>query len=150
MTTIKYKTHKIYYYIALLLVLLFVLFLFIYHYNDFSFYGIRTDCGFKVLFHCYCPGCGGSRALDAFLHGKILTSALSHPAIITTFCLFMAYFLPATYTFLIKRNGKLYYKFHAFSLWILLIVIVLHFVIRNILLIAFHIDYLQDCIIYYI
>ena len=150
MSSIYYKRHKKYYYIAQLLSFLFVLFLIFYHYTDFCFYGSRSDCGFKILFHCYCPGCGGSRALDAFLHGKLLTSVLSHPAIVTTFCLFMAYFLPATYTFLIKRNGKIYYKFHHFSLWILLIVIVLHFVIRNFLLILFHIDYLQDCIIYYI
>ena len=125
-------------------------FLFFYHYMDFSFYGTRPDCGFKVLFHCYCPGCGGSRALDAFLHGKILTSVLSHPTILVTFCLFMGYFLPATYTFIIKRNGKLYYKFHSVSLWILLASIVIHFVVRNLLLVIFHIDYLQDCLIYYV
>lgn len=146
----NYTIHKKCYFIALILTLSFIVFLILYHYFDFSFYGTRSDCGFKTLFHCYCPGCGGSRALDAFLHGNILASLRSHPAIIITFCSFMAYLLPATYTFLIKRNGKLYYKFHNFSLWILLIVIVFHFVIRNLLLIVFHIDYLEDCIIYYI
>lgn len=146
----NYSKHKIYYYVALILIILFIIFLILYHYMDFSFYGRGSDCGFKLLLHCYCPGCGGSRALDAFLHGNFLTSLLSHPAIIITFGLFMSYFIPATYTFLIKRNGNLYYKFHPISLWILLIVIVSHFVMRNLLLIVFHIDYLQDCIIYYI
>jgi len=146
----KYNTHKKYYIIAFISVILFIVFLFIYHLYDYSFYGHGTDCGFKYLFHCYCPGCGGSRALDAFLHGKIITSVLSHPAILITFCLFMAYFIPASYTFLIKRNGHLYYKFHNFSLWILLFCIVFHFIIRNLLLIFFHVDFLQDCISYYV
>ena len=146
----NYKKHKRYYIIASILVTLFLVFLFLYHFYDYSFYGSGSDCGFKYLFHCYCPGCGGSRSLDAFLHGKILTSVLSHPAILITFCLFMAYFLPATYTFLIKRNSKLYYRFHNLSLWILAISIVLNFIIRNCLLIFFQIDYLQDCISYYI
>lgn len=150
MYSVQYKFHKKLYIYAFISVILFLLFLFAYHFFDYSFYGRGTDCGFKYLFHCYCPGCGGSRALDAFLHGKIITSILCHPAIAITFCLFMAYFLPATYTFLIKRNGKLYYKFHSFTLWTLLAIIVIHFIIRNILLICFKYDYLQDCISYYV
>lgn len=150
MATTQYKIHKRCYIIAITLVILFFIFLWLYHLFDYSFYGSGTDCGFKYLFHCYCPGCGGSRALDAFLHGNFIVSFLSHPAIIICFCLFMAYFLPATYTFLIKRSGKLYYKFHSFSLWFLLSNIILHFFVRNILLIIFQFDYLQDCIKYYI
>ena len=150
MKTTQYELHKRCYFIAFFLVILFFIFLCVYHLSDFHFYGSGKDCGFKYLFHCYCPGCGGSRALDAFLHGKFIISILSHPAIIMTFCLFMAYFIPATYTFLIRRNGKLYYKFHSFTLWFLLAVILLHFFLRNILLIIFQIDYLQDCITYYI
>lgn len=150
MTTNQYKIHLRCYIIASGLVILFFIFLWAYHQFDYSFYGSGKDCGFKYLFHCYCPGCGGSRALDAFLHGNLLHSVLSHPAILMTFCLFMAYYLPATYTFLIKHNGTLYYKFHSFTLWVLLAVIVLHFFIRNLLLITLHIDYLKDCIHYYI
>ena len=146
----KYNIHKKYYIIASILIILFLIFLFLYHYFDFTFYGQGSDCGFKTLFHSYCPGCGGSRALDAFLHGKIMTSILCHPAIFFTFCLFMAYYLPATYTFLIKKDGNLYYKFHSFTLWLLLISIILNFIIRNVLLFFFHIDYLQDCISYYV
>ena len=146
----KYNSHKKYYYIASILAILFLIFLIIYHFFNWTFYGLGNDCGFKTLFHCYCPGCGGTRALDSFLHGKILTSVLYHPAILITFILFMAYYLPATYTFLIKKDGLLYYKFHSFTLWFLLASIVLHFVIRNILLIFFHIDYIQDCISYYL
>ena len=110
MSPTKYNSHKKYYIIASILVALFFIFLSFYHILDFNFYGQGNDCGFKTIFHCYCPGCGGSRALDAFLHGKIITSTLSHPAIVITFCLFMAYYLPATYTFLIKKDGKLYYS----------------------------------------
>ncbi len=33
--------------------------------------GISLRCPFKALTHLYCPGCGGQRAIHAFLHGHL-------------------------------------------------------------------------------
>lgn len=140
----SYQIQKKIYYCILLLTLAALVALFLYHYFDYAFYGIKPPCGFKVLFHCYCPGCGGTRAVDAFLHGNLIQSILYHPVIVYLFAMFVLYFIPASYTFLIKNNGQLYYKFHINTLWGLLALIVIHFVGRNILLLCFNIDYLQD------
>jgi len=145
----RYKTHKIFYYLSILFVLLCIVLFCLYHYYDYTFYNTGPSCGFVTFLHCYCPGCGGSRAVDAFLHGNFLRSVLCHPVIVYVFLLFMAYFLPATYTFVIKRDGNLHYKFHLATLWGLLIIVTANFILRNILLIFFQIDYLQDCFMYW-
>ena len=36
-------------------------------------------CAFHRLTGFYCPGCGGTRAVKALFHGKIITSFLFHP-----------------------------------------------------------------------
>ena len=139
-----YSIHKKLYYCALFLFLGGILLLFLYHYFDYAFFGIKDPCFFKVYLHIYCPGCGGTRAVDAFLHGHFVQSFLYHPFIIYVFALFLMYFIPATYTFIMKRDGKLHYKFHIAPLWVLLGIIVIHFIGRNILLVCFGIDYLHD------
>ena len=49
-------------------------------------------CLLRTLFGCYCPGCGGTRALAAFVHGRFLTSFFYYPMIpyvLTVFLVFM-------------------------------------------------------------
>lgn len=139
-----YSIHKRLYFCALILFLAGFAILVLYHCFDYAFYGIKDPCFFKVFLHMYCPGCGGTRAVDSFLHGHFVQSFLYHPVIVYVFVMFLFYFIPATYTFLLKRDGKLHYKFHMASLWGLLGIIVIHFIARNILLLCFGIDYLHD------
>lgn len=146
----QYKFHRKLYFICIGIIFIGIISLILFHCFDFTLLGQRSSCGLVTYFHIYCPGCGGTRAIEAFLHGNFIHSFLCHPIIIYWFLLFLAYFLPATYTFVLRRNGKIYYKFHTASLWIMLVIIVLNFVLRNILLIFFHVDYLQDCVSYYL
>lgn len=41
----------------------------------------RMPCFFDTVFGIYCPGCGGTRALTALLHGRLLEAVWYHPAI---------------------------------------------------------------------
>lgn len=43
-------------------------------------------CLFRLLTGFYCPGCGGTRALAAFLHGQWLQSFIFHPIVLYMFC----------------------------------------------------------------
>lgn len=47
---------------------------------------IKSGQGFPCLFHfitgLYCPGCGGTRAVRALLHGEILKSFCYHPFVL--------------------------------------------------------------------
>ena len=55
----------------------------------------------KYLFPCvlhsltglYCPGCGGTRAITALLHGQILNSFLYHPVVLYSAGLFLRIFV---------------------------------------------------------
>lgn len=38
-------------------------------------------CAFRKAFGLYCPGCGGLRALEHFLHGEFIKSFFCHPAV---------------------------------------------------------------------
>lgn len=40
-----------------------------------------TPCAFHELCEMYCPGCGGTRAVDALLHGHLLQSIYYHPVV---------------------------------------------------------------------
>ena len=44
-------------------------------------------CPIKKIFHVYCPGCGGSRALAALLHLQVRQSLYYNPSILLlVFC----------------------------------------------------------------
>jgi hypothetical protein len=42
-------------------------------------------CRFLALTGYYCPGCGGTRAVDALLRGQIMTSLHYHPVVLYAF-----------------------------------------------------------------
>ena len=106
-------------------------------------------CMWDKVFGIYCPGCGGTRAIDALLQGDFLHSFLYHPFILYVALVFAYYYISAGYTFLIKRNGKIYYEI---PIWILIgavVVVIVNFIVRNILLVYFKIDFMQDLIVYW-
>ena len=139
-----YEFYKKLYYVAVAVAIAGLLFLSGYHFFDYEFYGIKAPCVFKVYLSCYCPGCGGTRAVDALLHGKLLQSVCFHPVPVYVLAMFLAYFIPASYTFLIRKDGKIYNWFSVNWLWGLLIVLLVNFIGRNLLLWCFHIDVLGD------
>ena len=51
---------------------------------------LMVPCIFYSAFGLYCPGCGGTRAVSALLHGQILTSFICHPLVLYTACPFWA------------------------------------------------------------
>ena len=46
---------------------------------------------FLLMTGLYCPGCGGTRALKAFLRGEFLTSFRYHPLILYCACVAMIF-----------------------------------------------------------
>ena len=100
-------------------------------------------CGLKSFFHLYCPGCGGTRALEHLLHLRLIESLLCNPLV-----LFMAvcliYYWLKTLIELIRQHGDAYFSIHLGFLWAFLIILVGFFFIRNFLLLQFGIDYLGE------
>lgn len=100
-----------------------------------------SQCFAKQVFHLYCPGCGGTRAIRSLLHGELWTAICYHfPAVISVF-LFVSYFITQT----LQRLSKGKIKGMSFKGWYLygiLALIVINCIIRNILLVAYGIQIL--------
>lgn len=100
-------------------------------------------CGLKTFFHLYCPGCGGTRALEQLLNFRLVESFLSNPLV-----LFMAvtliYYWLKTLILLMVKHGDARFRIHMGVLWAFLIIMIGFCVIRNFLLLNYGIDYLGE------
>lgn len=93
-------------------------------------------CFFNTFFHMYCPGCGGTRALSALLHGKILLSVWYHPLVPYTAVIYLGFMITqGLHRIGVKRVQG--WKFHIRYLWIALGIIIVNFIVKNILRLCF-------------
>lgn len=102
-------------------------------------------CIAKNLFGFYCPGCGGSRSLLAFLTFDFVTSFVYYPPIIISAFVVLDYDRRLL-TSLIKKNTEITDSFKFYTFLIIPAAIILWFIIRNILLLVFKIDTVGDFI----
>lgn len=129
---------------------LFLIFLVFYHIKDIQFHNPEgSNCGLKLFFHLYCPGCGGTRALDAFLHGRFLHSLLLQPVIMYLFGYFLSYYIPSLCLILGIRKKPIHYMVYLYILCGLLVLIILFFIARNLLLVYGGYDYIGECLKYW-
>ena len=99
----------------------------------------RSGCVFLNLFGYYCPGCGGSRSLNALLNFNIIKSFIYYPAIPYTALLILDLDIRALIS--VIKNENLVKGFRYYSFVGVPIIIMLNFLVRNILL-YFGINYL--------
>lgn len=90
-------------------------------------------CWFHLISGYYCPGCGGTRALRALLHGRLLLSAWYHPFVLyaaSTYLYFMA-----TQTIEHLSHGKMPVgmRYHNYIVWTAIALILVNFIIKNLL-----------------
>lgn len=96
----------------------------------------QSACFFWKYLGIYCPGCGGTRALTAFLHAHFVESLWYHPLImygVTMYLIFMvSQTLARLHLFGIKGM-----KFRAGYLYGALALVVINFILKNILKFCF-------------
>lgn len=102
-----------------------------------------VPCGLVTFFHIYCPGCGGTRALFAMLHGHFIESLYYNPAVVLG-ALLILYYEVAVIVTLVKKNGKIYYYRKATLVYIYLGIVFGYAVIRDVLLLWKGIDLLGN------
>jgi len=89
-------------------------------------------CVFATYLQMYCPGCGGTRAVEALLHGHILESVWYHPIVLYTVFVFGGFMLTQG----LERLGVRYvrgWKYHDWHLYGAVIVLVCNFLFKNLL-----------------
>lgn len=98
-----------------------------------------SECMVHMIFGIYCPGCGGTRAVIALLHGDLLRSAWYHPFVMYTVMMYAWFMLSHT---LEKLHVPLIrgMKFREWILYGMLVMIALNFVLKNVLLFCFGIE----------
>jgi hypothetical protein len=92
-----------------------------------SFY---PRCPIFLWLHIYCPGCGGTRALAALLHGR-LNEAAHWNAMVVIFFPFAAVFLALTYWRAMRATTFLWPTIPDSLLKLSLVLVAIFTVIRN-------------------
>ena len=138
------KQKKIFYYIIVLVFLL-LCFCFVYRTQKWQMtQWVSHKCLFPILFEMYCPGCGGTRALHALMKGNILESLYYHPFVVYVAGIIFYYFFMGIYTFWWKRDGKIYYRYSNWILYMAVVIILVYAIVRNVLLICCDVDWIGD------
>lgn len=89
-------------------------------------------CVLSTYLQIYCPGCGGTRAVEALLHGRILESIWYHPIVLYTVIVFGGFMLTQS----LERLGVgriRGWKYHDWHLYGAVVVLVCNFLIKNLL-----------------
>lgn len=100
----KFSRHC--YYICLGIIFLIALFLIFIHYFHLDLLKIFPPCPFYETTHYYCFGCGGTRAVNAILHGHFIKSFLYHPFVIYATVVVCFFMISHTLSIITKNRVK--------------------------------------------
>ena len=101
-------------------------------------YFAGMPCVLYYFLGIYCPGCGGTRAVKALLDGAVLQSVWYHPLVLYSVILVGGFILTHTLE-LFRVKGIWGWRFHSWYLYGALAILILNFILKNILLLCFHI-----------
>ena len=96
----------------------------------------NSKCYFYNELGIFCPGCGGTRAFEMLLYGKLIKSFIYHPVVMYSFLVFVISTI--SYWIHIITNKKIkYYELTVKELVIIDFIFIFNFIIKNILVFYF-------------
>lgn len=101
-------------------------------------------CLFHLLTGFYCPGCGGTRAVISLLRGEFLTSFICHPLVLYTAVVGGWFLISQTIARVSGRRLNIGMKYRDGYVWAALVIVIANFIVKNLLLLLFHVDLLKD------
>lgn len=97
---------------------------------------ITGPCMFHMVTGLYCPGCGGTRALIAFVHCHFIKSLYYHPVVLYGGVVYIVFMVRGTISAL--TNGRYQcMKYNIIYIYIAIGIIIVQFVAKNVLLIFY-------------
>ena len=103
-----------------------------------------VPCVVQSTLGIYCPGCGGTRAVSALLQGDLITSFICHPLVLYTALIGGWFLISHTIERISRHRLKIGMKYRDIYVWTALVIVVLNFLVKNLLLLVFHIDLLKN------
>lgn len=131
------------YIIGLCLLLAAPLIVIAYHYLRARLPILAMPCLLHTFTGYYCPGCGGTRAVDALLHLQLRRSFCYHPLVPYGAAVYLWFMVSHTIEKLSRYRLRIGMKWNPAWLWIALIILVLNVLVKDGALLLFHIDLLQ-------
>ncbi|MCI9079183.1 MAG: DUF2752 domain-containing protein [Lachnospiraceae bacterium] len=111
-------------------------------FTPFEFSDIMPECAFKSITMIYCPGCGGSRAVAAFVQGHWIKSFIYHPFVPYCGVLYIIFMARGTAAFF-SRGKYNYMKFRNAYIYFGIAIIIVQFAVKDIMLVVYGKDVLQ-------
>jgi hypothetical protein len=101
------------------------------HFWGFQLAGrIPGKCVLHEMTGYYCPGCGGTRAVDALLKGQLVKSFLFHPVVVYTLAGMLAFVVSHTLNILTREKIPAM-MFRVQFFYVMIGVILLQWIIKN-------------------
>ena len=101
---------------------------------------LSIPCPFHAITGLYCPGCGGTRAVIALLHGRLLSSFLYHPFVPYGAVCCGWFMFSQTVERLSRHRLRIGMKYRDIYLWIAVALVALHFLVKNACLLLWSLD----------
>ncbi len=102
---------------------------------------LSYSCWVRKTAGVYCPGCGGTRAFLALLHGDVVSSFLYHPVVPYMGILYVVFMFRGVVHFGSKGRFP-FMKFHLVYIYVAVGITLVQFLAKNICLLVFHITWI--------
>lgn len=103
---------------------------------------LSVPCIFHAVTGYYCPGCGGTRAVGAFLQGNFGQSFIYHPIVVYAAVLYLCFMVTHTIEKISGGRWKIGMHYRNGYVFAALAIVVINTAVKNIALAAFHVDLL--------
>ncbi len=98
-----------------------------------------SPCVWITYFGIYCPGCGGTRAVESLCEGEVLQSFMYHPVVLYTVVVVGVFVASHTLHILTKGKTKVM-LFRPVYLYIMVAIILVQCIVKNVLKFVFLIE----------
>jgi len=96
---------------------------------------ILPPCVMYTQTGLYCPGCGGTRAVNALLQGHLWTSLLYHPFVLYTVLIYIVFTVKNTLFLFTKGKIKMMI-FRPGYFYLAIIIVLIQWIVKDIILIC--------------
>ena len=95
-------------------------------------------CALRTFTGYYCPGCGGTRAVIALLHGRLIKSFLYHPIVPIVFVFGIIFMVRNTLWIISRGRLKTAMKFRDKYIFICVGILLINWIVQNIIIFVNH------------